>query len=120
MSHPTGTREQPGSAVRSRSDHPPRAVGRTLMSAERDLGIVEELVEVGDHGFYLVDTRHWTYGSKRLVPCDSVHESARAATVVSDVDDATIRSAPDFDPFQLGQQRYHDELVRHYRLEPAT
>ena len=104
--------------------HEPDAdvTGYELYRDSKDLGEIEEILHLDSCDYCLVDTRHWTFGSKRLVPAKDVvvtDRSGRTAQVSIDVE--VIRSAPDFDPFRLARPEYLSELRQHYGSDaPST
>lgn len=98
------------------TDLPPSdLVGRELFWRRRDLGRLEELIDGNGRPYFLVDTRHWTYGTQRLVPASLVrplHRPDPAASI--SIDPETIRWAPDFDVFKVGLADYWEALDRYY------
>ncbi len=75
------------------------------------LGEILEVLEVGRDRYFLIDSRHWTFGSRRLVPTwaiATIDLSDRVCRTQLPLD--TIRRAPDFDPFKLADHRYHAVL----------
>ncbi len=73
-----------------------------------NLGEILEIIAIGGEDYFLVDSRHWTFGSRRLIPTwavvaiDLVDEECRTALPLD-----IIRRSPDFDPFRLSDPRYH-------------
>lgn len=98
---------------------PTDIVGLDLHHGDRNLGGIEEVLEHGGRDYLVVDTRHWTFGSRRIIPFELVgshiveHDGAPiVASPTADPDH--IRDAPDFDPFRLADEAYWDSVDRHY------
>jgi len=86
------------------------------LHGEQDLGELEEVVVVGHRRYVVVDARHWSYGTRKLVPVDAVDVvddgDERRAMTAADRD--WLRYSPDFDPFQLTNPGYVERVDRYF------
>ncbi|MGF1599423.1 MAG: hypothetical protein ACFCVK_21335 [Acidimicrobiales bacterium] len=101
---------------------PDALTGFELYAGDKALGACEEMVELEGERYYLVDTRHWTFGERRLIPASSIRpaldERPRAAS--TDLDVEFIRRAPDFNPFRLNDSRHLAALREYYRRDTSV
>lgn len=88
-------------------------LGLELFNGQKALGTIEEIIELGHDTYYLVDTRHWTFGERRLIPATSINR-ADPATAATTIGIERIRTAPDFNPFRLNDPTYDTALTNHY------
>ncbi len=83
------------------------------------IGEITDVMQVGDQRYFLIDSRHWTFGSRRLVPTWAVSAIDLVDRVCeTEMTHETIRRAPDFDPFRLTDPRYLRVLRNVFR--PGT
>lgn len=89
--------------------------GFDLYRRSRNLGEIEEVITLGRHHYYVIDARHWSYGTRKLLPVAAVTDidpASRRAHTDADLDD--LRSSPDFEPFLLGDERYATRVERYF------
>ena len=99
-------------------------VGLEVYYNNRDLGAVDEIIERDGRPYFVVDTRHWTFGQRRLVPADRIgttveRHQGRRVIRSQRADPVHLRDAPDFDPFRLDDTGYWSMIDRHYDAHPA-
>lgn len=115
----------------SATSRPDQVTGFDLYQDDRDLGELEEVVQLGRCLYFVVDCRHWSYGARKLLPVAAIGAlDAEQRRAFAHLDAEQIRGGPDFDPFQLTNPRYLDEVgdyfgglaeaVRGARAEPGT
>ncbi len=105
----------------SATSRPDLVTGFDLYQDDRDLGELEEVVQLGPCLYFVVDSRHWSYGARKLLPVsaiDGIDEEQRRAFARLDAEQ--IRGGPDFDPFQLTNPRYVDELSGYFAALAGT
>lgn len=99
----------------SATSRPDQLSGFDLYEGDRDLGELEEVVQLGPCLYFVLDARHWAYGARKLLPVTSIErvdEEQRRAFASLDRDQ--IRGGPDFDPFQLTNERFLDDVDRYF------
>ena len=103
----------------SATSRPDLLTGFDLHHHDRDLGELEELVQLGDRLYFVLDARHWSYGVRKLVPVVAIgHIDQAGNRALSRLAPDEIRGGPDFDPFQLTNQRYLAEVARYFASLP--
>ncbi len=71
------------------------------------MGEITEVMQIGDQRYFLIDSRHWTFGSRRLLPTWAISSIDLVDRVcITEIAHETVRRAPDFDPFRLTDPRY--------------
>jgi hypothetical protein len=119
MKPPTNRFDATGTLSAAPLIDPEGLVGFDLRNAEQDLGELEEVVDLRGRAYYVIDSRHWTFGTKRLLPVsavDKIELDERAVSTNTEIE--AIRAAPDFDPFHLDDEGYIAALEEHYGLDP--
>lgn len=94
---------------------PERMHGFQLYRDDKDLGELEEVLQLGQDWYFVIDARHWSYGARKLLPTravGSVDRMDRRAYTALEVE--VIRSSPDFDPFQLSNPGYIERVEEYF------
>lgn len=86
------------------------------LDGEQDLGELEEVVELAQRRYVVVDARHWSYGARKLVPVDAVDvvDEGDHRHAITPADREWLRHSPDFDPFQLANPGYVERVARYF------
>lgn len=116
------------SSQHSPDETPPDAIDLTGLDVyynSRDLGAIEEVLEHSGRRYLVIDTRHWTFGHRRIVPAELVgtdvdRHAGRRIVTSHGADPSHIRDAPDFDPFRLDDADYWAAIDRHYEFAAPT
>ena len=109
-------------AVRGENTVPNLTGFRTVTSDEEYIGTVEESAELGERSWIVVDTGHWIFEKKRMIPAGAIsaidpeQRQVRLALTREEV-----RSAPDYHEISRHEAFYQAEIEDYYRSHaPAS
>ena len=90
-------------------------VGFDVEATDGHIGKIDEWSEDAGQSHVVVDTGHWIFGKKRLIPAGTISKIDHDAnTVYVTMTKDQIRHAPDFDPGFLDDTTYRDRLSSYY------
>jgi len=96
------------------------AVGHDLLGFDAEatdghIGKIDETSIDAGSSHIVVDTGHWIFGKKRLIPAGAISRIDRTEEkVFLTMTKSQIRDAPDFDPGFLDDSTYKDRLTNFY------
>ncbi len=97
-----------------------RAVGHPVAPAAEptSVGEIIDTLTIGDERYVLVDTTHWTFGSRRLLPISAIERiDLPGRACFTSLGRDAILCAPDFDPFRLTSSRYRTVLHNYFAAQ---
>jgi hypothetical protein len=80
------------------------------------IGQVEQATTMGEKSWIVVDTGHWIFGKKRMIPAglvDSIDLDDRQVVIALSRD--AVKAAPDFDEIRRHEAFYQGQLDDYYR-----
>lgn len=96
------------------------AIGHDLLgfdveASDGHIGKIDEWSDDAGMSHVVVDTGHWIFGKKRLVPAGVISRIDRETrTVFLTMTKDQVKDAPDFDPGFLSDAVYKDRLSTFY------
>jgi hypothetical protein len=96
----------------------PQVAGYSVEASDGHIGTVDEVSYDAGSGSIVVDTGHWIFGKKRMVPAgmiDKIDGESRVVTL--SCSKADVRAAPDYDPGRADDASHHAEVGEHYQAQ---
>jgi hypothetical protein len=96
----------------------PEIAGYAVEAKDGHIGTVDEVSYDAGTGAIVVDTGHWIFGKKRMVPAGMIEKIDREARVVTlSCTKADVKGAPDHDPSRADDTAHRDEVGEHYQAQ---
>lgn len=99
-----------------------QVTGYAIQARDGDLGHVEDFIADDESWairYMVVDNRNWWPGRKTLVSPRWITEVSWAQSIVAvDLERETIKQGPEYDPMQLLNRQYEEQLHQHLGQSP--
>ena len=90
-------------------------IGFDVEASDGHIGKIDATSMEAGLAHIVVDTHHWLFGKKRLIPAGVISEVDRhERKVVVKMTKEQIKHAPDFDPGWLNDATYKDRMSNFY------
>ena len=90
-------------------------LGFDVEATDGHIGKIDEWSDEAGKFHVVVDTGHWIFGKKRLIPAGAIARIDRGKqTVFLTMTKDQVKHAPDFDPGFLDDAVYMDRLSNYY------
>jgi hypothetical protein len=102
----------------AKADAAPPVAGYAVEASDGHIGTVDEVSYDAGSGAIVVDTGHWIFGKKRMVPAGMIEKIDSATRVVTlSCTKADVKAAPDYDPSRADDASHRAEVGEHYQAQ---
>ena len=96
----------------------PAVAGYSVDASDGHIGTVDEVSYDAGSGSIVVDTGHWIFGKKRMVPAGVIEKIDSESRVVTlSCSKADVKAAPDYDPSRADDAPHRAEVGEHYQAQ---
>lgn len=96
----------------------PEVAGYSVEASDGHIGTVAEVSYDAGSGSIVVDTGHWIFGKKRMVPAGMIEKIDREARVVTlSCSKADVKAAPDYDPSRADDASHRADVGEHFQAQ---
>jgi len=115
------TEAAPSAGAEPAADAPPAIAGFAVEASDGHIGTVDEVSYDAGTGAVVVDTGHWIFGKKRMVPAGMISAIDHEKRVVTlSCSKADVKAAPDHDAARADDASHRDEVGEHYEKTTAS
>ncbi len=94
----------------------PEVTGFAVEASDGHIGTVDEVSYDAGTGSIVVDTGHWIFGKKRMVPAGMIEKIDTEARVVTlSCTKAEVKAAPDYDASRADDAAHRAGVGEHYQ-----
>jgi hypothetical protein len=96
----------------------PAIAGYSVEASDGHIGTIDEVSYDAGSGCIVVDTGHWIFGKKRMVPAGMIEKIDSESRVVTlSCTKADVKAAPDYDPSRADDASHRAEVGEHYQAQ---
>ena len=96
----------------------PEVAGFAVEASDGHIGTVDGVSYDAGSGAIVVDTGHWIFGKKRMVPAGMIEKIDGESRVVTlSCSKADVKAAPDYDPSRADDSSHRAEVGEHYQAQ---
>lgn|GEM_PF-5266690 len=105
-------------AAGAEAEPAPEVAGYAVEASDGHIGTVDEVSYDAGSGSIVVDTGHWIFGRKRMIPAGMIEKIDSESRVVTlSCSKADVKAAPDYDAGRADDAAHRDEVGEHYRAQ---